>query len=82
MRITAKTTMPRISNTTPVLLTIATSRTPKMLSKVVLNRTSAATLRLVSASVPRFMPMLLSRGMRTSGTVATTAATVSTPANR
>jgi len=74
--------MPRISNTTPVLLTIATSLTPKMLSKVVLKRTSAATLRLVSGSVPMFIPMLLSSGMRTSGTVATTAATVSTPANR
>ena len=41
-KIKANTTMPRISNTTPVLLMIATSRTPKMLSRVVLMRTSKA----------------------------------------
>src|SRR4029077_16226507 len=82
-RISAKTTMPRISKTTPVLLTSATSRTPKMLSKVVLNRTSAATLRSVLKSVGILaLKTLLMSGISTSGTVATTAATVSTPANR
>ena len=54
-----------------------------MLSSVVLNSTSAATLRSVFGSVPICVPnTLLMRGIRTSGTVATTAATVSTPAKR
>ena len=34
-RTNAKTTIPRISNSTPVLLTIATRRTPKMLRSVI-----------------------------------------------
>ena len=75
--------MPRISKTTPVLLTIWTMRTPKMLRRVVLSRTSAAMLRSVAKSVPMFrLKTLLSNGISTSGTVATTAATVRTPAKR
>ena len=78
----ANTTMPRISKTTPVLLTIATSLTPKMLRSVVLNRTSHATLRSESAVLGMLSPRLSSSGMRTWGTVQTTAATVRMPANR
>ena len=78
----AKTTIPRISNTTPVLLTIETSRTPKMLSSVVLIRMMAAIVIWVGLSLASGMPSPLRSGIRTIGTVTSTAVTVSTPANR
>src|SRR5487761_1037919 len=51
--------MPRISNTTPVLLTKATMRTPKMLSIVVLRSTITAVLRWASRVLGMLMPRVV-----------------------
>ncbi len=84
----AKTNMPRISNSTPVLLMIATSRTPKMFSTVITTSVISATIswvcsRVLALPAPRpCHPSPFSAGMSAIGRVATTALTVMTPANR
>ena len=80
----ANTTMPRISNTTPVLFTIATNLTPKMFRAVVLMSVITAMVICELVLFSMLMPMLspLSSGMITIGMVTSTAHTVSTPANR
>ena len=78
----AKTTMPRISKTTPVLLTMATSLTPKMFRRVVLMSTIAAITTWASAVFGTGMPRPFNSGIRTIGTVTSTAVTVRTPAKR
>ncbi len=78
----AKTTMPRISNSTPVLLMIATSLTPKMLRIVIRMRVTIAKMRWLCRVLCTFQPMLLNAGMRASGRVTQTAVTVRIPANR
>ena len=78
----AKTTMPRISNRTPVLFTIATSRTPKMFMTVIATSVITAIQRWFEWLFARFQPMLLKAGMSANGSVAQTDATVRTPAKR
>ena len=78
----AKTTIPRISNNTPVLLTIATSRTPKMFMIVIATSVRTAINRWLPSDDERFQPMLLKAGMSAIGSVAQTDATVRIPAKR
>ena len=84
-RMIANTTIPRISNTTPVLLTIATSLTPKMLRTVM--RISVMTATTAWSALPRFVLKLVpsivfSIGSSAIGSVAQTEATVRIPATR
>ena len=82
-RMIANTNSPSSSNSTPVLLISATTRTPKMFSSVITISVAAAIhFWLVSDAGSMLMPMLLSIGISVSGSVATTAATVSAPAHR
>ena len=78
----AKTTMPRISNSTPVLFTIATRRTPKMFMTVITASVMIAIKRWFEWLFARFQPMLLKAGMSANGSVAQTDATVRIPAKR
>ena len=79
----ANTNRPSSSNSTPVLLISATTRTPKMFSSVITTSVPAAThFWLVRLSALMSMPMSLSIGISVSGSVATTAAMVSAPAHR
>jgi len=77
----ANTTMPRISKITPVLLTIATSLTPKMFITVIATSVTIATIRWFEWLFARSHPMLLKAGMSASGSVTHTEVTVRTPAN-
>ena len=81
-RTNANTTMPRISNSTPVLLMIATRRTPKMFSTVIATSVTIAMIRWLCRLFARFQPMLLNAGIRASGSVTQTAVTVRMPAKR
>ena len=74
--------MPRISNSTPVLLTSATSRTPKMFMIVIAIRVTSAISRWLCPVLARFQPMLLKAGISAMGSVAHTEATVRIPAKR
>ena len=79
----ANTNSPSSSNSTPVLLTSATIRTPNVFSSVITTSVPAAThFWLVSDAGSMSMPMSLSIGISVSGSVATTAAMVSAPAHR
>ena len=78
----AKTTIPRISKITPVLLIKATSLTPKMFRTVIAASAMTATIRWLWRLFARFQPMPLNAGMSAYGSVAQTDATVRTPANR
>ena len=78
----AKTTIPRISNNTPVLFTIATRRTPKMFMIVIRMSVITAIQRWFEWSFARFQPMLLKAGISAAGRVAHTEATVRIPAKR
>src|SRR5207248_8409865 len=78
----ANTTMPRISNRTPVLLTIAMSRTPKMFMTVIAISATTAIQRWLEWLFARFQPMLLKAGISANGSVAHTDATVRIPAKR
>ena len=73
--------MPRISKKTPVLLTIATSLTPKMFMTVIRQSVTIATIRWLWWSLARFQPMFWKAGMRASGSVTHTEVTVRIPAN-
>ena len=83
-RMIANTNSPSSSNSTPVLLMIATTRTPKMFSSVMTTSVMIAIhfwlVRLSGAM--SLSPMSLITGISVSGSVATTAATVSAPAQR
>ena len=82
-RMIANTNRPSSSNRTPVLLMRATTRTPKMFSSVITISVPAAnSFWLVRLSGLMLKPMSLSIGISVSGSVATTAATVSAPAHR
>ena len=82
-RMIANTNSPSSSNSTPVLLISATTRTPKTFSSVITTSVPAAThFWFVRLSAPKSMPMSLSIGISVSGSVATTAATVRAPAQR
>ena len=78
----AKTTIPRISKSTPVLLTMATSRTPKMFRTVITTSVTMAKIRWLWRLFAMSQPMLLNAGMRARGSVTHTAVTVRTPAKR
>ena len=83
-RISANTTIPMISAPTPMLLRIARRRTPTLLIKVVVRRVTSPTNCHMSRpatgdALARSKPMIVDR---TSGTVAATAATVITPAQK
>ena len=80
----AKNSMPTISAPTPMLLIKARSRTPMELIKVVETRVSSPTNCHMSRpgigdALPRSKPMIVDS---TSGTVAATAVTVTTPAQK
>src|SRR5919109_3493178 len=83
-RIRAKTTIPRISVPTPMLLIVANSRTPKALMAVVLmSVTNDQKIALVSPGIGDCaVRSKLSRNDRTSGTVIATAVVVRTPAQK
>ena len=74
--------MPRISNSTPVLFTIATSLTPKMFMIVITTSVTIAKIRWLWRLFAMSQPMLLNAGMSASGSVTQTAVTVRIPANR
>ena len=74
--------MPRISNSTPVLFTIATSLTPKMFMIVIDDQRDDREDPLVVQAVRESQPMLLNAGISASGSVTQTAVTVRIPAKR
>ena len=67
-----------------MLLTIATTRTPKMFSSVMTISVMIAIQRWLErlSAAMSLSPMSLITGISVSGSVATTAATVSAPAHR
>jgi hypothetical protein len=81
-RIAANTTIPRISNSTPVLLINATRLTPKMFSSVIAISVTIANQRSFEWLSARFQPMLLKAGISASGSVAHTEVIAMIPANR
>ena len=74
--------MPRISNSTPVLFTSATSLTPKTFITVMITSVMTATIRWFEWLCAMFQPMLLKAGISASGRVTQTAVTVRMPAKR
>ena len=74
--------MPRISKSTPVLLMIATSLTPKIFRTVIAASVMTAMIRWLLWLLARFQPMSSKAGISASGNVTHTDVTVRIPANR